>query len=944
MTKESQEKQTQPAADLAHSKNQGEPGGQAEATSANKRRWWQVGDLSEAMSTAQEEEIDPRQAAGQRAVDAGTACRAKTTATDFGHSISVNCLVIDVPEHRTRKVTDMVSMVLNLIGLLVVLLLSVVASNVTHGVTLDVQNAVAAAMRQVLLVPVNVVEGILTFFAPMLVLAELLLRRRYQETATALACAVLAAATGLGVSYLLSNWAPEALVSGLTITNDGVAVASINMALAAITALLAGVGNRDRLPSVRWSWYLLGLVMALSVVRGALTLPGAIITILLGRAVGHAVRYIHGVEPSRATDAKLVDAVRRAGIPANQLIRLGVANPASAEAVLVTTKARLGAAEVRSREFATTATATAERDLIGFGVAPAPLIDVPAMLAEVETGVVPRLHVPASRIYAALDDSGQRTDVVVLDDDREVISILSHLWDRLRLQGLRTTPAVTLTTTANHALLMAQQAKAAGINTHTFTGVTGVEDSLLLTAQHPPKLVPLSELASLPHPLTPVEAARRVWESVRRAHNCGLSHRTLDQNTVWLDQDGQVWITDWDNGEVATNDLARRIDLAQTLALLTAQFGTEVALQTAAEFISEQQLATLAPVMQRLTMPRTTLAAVGKDGMQLLRDVLVSLMPEGETAAPPVQIARFSVRNLVMIVFVVFLVWGVLGSMNFSEIAAAMRTANPWFLAAAFGMGLFYFLGAALALQSFALKAFRLWDAIVVQAASTIVSLVAPAGMGHVAVNLRFVLTRGETMPQALATVALWQTSQVTVTLVFLAALSLFSGDFIDFSLPSSTVIYATAAALVLIGMLLLLKPVRAWLWKITGPTLKQIWPRLVWMAGNPLRLARGVSGNLLLTLAFVLTLDLVLLAFDQHIPLATVAITFLASNAVGSLIPAPGGIGPVEAALTGGLSLAGVPAGAAFSVALVFRLMTMWAPCVVGWFALRSAEKRGLI
>ena len=566
------------------------------------------------------------------------------------------------------------------------------------------------------------------------------------------------------------------------------------------------------------------------------------------------------------------------------------------------------------------------------------------MLAEVEIGVVPRLHVPASRIYAALDDSGQRTDVVVLDDDREVISILSHLWDRLRLQGLRTTPAVTLTTTANHALLMAQQAKAAGINTHTFTGVTGVEDSLLLTAQHPPKLVPLSELASLPHPLTPVEAARRVWESVRRAHNCGLSHRTLDQNTVWLDQDGQVWITDWDNGEVATNDLARRIDLAQTLALLTAQFGTEVALQTAAEFISEQQLATLAPVMQRLTMPRTTLAAVGKDGMQLLRDVLVSLMPEGETAAPPVQIARFSVRNLVMIVFVVFLVWGVLGSMNFSEIAAAMRTANPWFLAAAFGMGLFYFLGAALALQSFALKAFRLWDAIVVQAASTIVSLVAPAGMGHVAVNLRFVLTRGETMPQALATVALWQTSQVTVTLVFLAALSLFSGDFIDFSLPSSTVIYATAAALVLIGMLLLLKPVRAWLWKITGPTLKQIWP------------PPGVDGRQSAAPG----------SRRERKPPAHAGIR-------SHLGPSAAGIRPAHPASYGGNHIpclqrgwlthpctgrnrpsggctyrwpvsGRVPAGAAFSVALVFRLMTMWAPCVVGWFALKSAEKRGLI
>ncbi|MDO4792225.1 MAG: lysylphosphatidylglycerol synthase transmembrane domain-containing protein [Buchananella hordeovulneris] len=943
MTEEPEDKQAQPTASPSTSN----PGGaeqSEQAATSSKKKWWKNADLSAALPPEMEQEPDPRVEAGRAAVSTGTSTRAQLAAADFGHSATANCLVIDVPERRTRKATDLVSMVLNLIGVGVVLLLAVVASNITHGVTQDVQNAVTTAMRQVLLVPVNVVEGLLTFFAPLLVLAELVLRRRYHETAVALVCAVLAGGTGFAVSYLLSNWAPEALVTGLTITNDGVSVASINMALTSITAVLAGVGSRDRLPSVRWSWYLLGLVIVLSVVRGALTLPGAIITVLLGRVVGHAVRYAHGVDPSSATNAKLVEAVRRTGISVNRLIRLGVANPALAEANWVTTGANLGAAELRSRQFPSGEDDAAEADLLSLGVAPAPLIDVAAMLAEIEEGTVPRMHVPASRIYAAWDDAGERTDVVVLDDDREVISILSHLWNRLRLQGLRTTPAVTLTTTANHALLMAQQAREAGINTHRFTGVTPAEDSLVLTAKHPPQLVPLSQAGALAEPLPPAEVARRVWEAVCHAHHAGLSHRSLEADTVWLNAEGQVWITDWDSGEVATNDLARRIDLAQTLALLTSQFGHEVALETAAEYLSEERLTSLAPVLQRLTLPRTTLANTGKESLQLLRDVLVSLMPAGESAPPPVQIARFSVRNLVMIVFAVFLIWGVLGSMNFSEIAATMRSANPWYLGAAFLMGMFYFVGGGLALQSFAVKAIRLWDAIVVQAASTIVSLVAPAGMGHVAVNLRFVLSRGETLPQALATVALWQTSQVSVTLVFLAILGFASGQYIDLSLPSSTVIYATAGTLAVLVLLLLLKPVRAWLWKKAGPTLKQIWPRLVWMAGNPMRLARGVSGNLLLTLGFVLTLELVLRAFDQDLPFATVAITYLASNAVGSLIPAPGGIGPVEAALTGGLSLAGVPAGAAFSVALMFRLVTMWAPCPLGWVALKYSEKRGLL
>ena len=68
----------------------------------------------------------------------------------------------------------------------------------------------------------------------------------------------------------------------------------------------------------------------------------------------------------------------------------------------------------------------------------------------------------------------------------------------------------------------------------------------------------------------------------------------------------------------------------------------------------------------------------------------------------------------------------------------------------------------------------------------------------------------------------------------------------------------------------------------------------------------------------------------------------YLASNTVGSVVPSPGGLGPVELALTGGLVTAGVPSGVAVSAVLVYRLVTFWIPIPLGYLSLQRLQKRG--
>ena len=64
--------------------------------------------------------------------------------------------------------------------------------------------------------------------------------------------------------------------------------------------------------------------------------------------------------------------------------------------------------------------------------------------------------------------------------------------------------------------------------------------------------------------------------------------------------------------------------------------------------------------------------------------------------------------------------------------------------------------------------------------------------------------------------------------------------------------------------------------------------------------------------------------------------------NALGALIPTPGGLGGVEGALTAGLTAAGVPATIAFSVTILYRLCTYWGRVPMGWVAMKYLERKG--
>jgi uncharacterized protein (TIRG00374 family) len=82
------------------------------------------------------------------------------------------------------------------------------------------------------------------------------------------------------------------------------------------------------------------------------------------------------------------------------------------------------------------------------------------------------------------------------------------------------------------------------------------------------------------------------------------------------------------------------------------------------------------------------------------------------------------------------------------------------------------------------------------------------------------------------------------------------------------------------------------------------------------------------------LTLVAALIAVHADPRPSTVLLAFCAAQLLGTLPLTPGGLGFVEAGLTGTLALAGVPAGEAVVATLAYRLVSFWLPIPAGGVA----------
>lgn len=866
---------------------------------------------------------------------------------------SSSTLLVDSSPKRMRRNEDLLDLVLTLLGIASVLILATYAHGTTTGVTSDVKNALAVVLRSILVSPLQAIEGLTAFAVPVAVVVSGLLRRSWSSILEALLAGVLGTVLALLALRSLIAWGPDALLAGLNVYVSGEVQVGVSTVFAALAGLLTGSGERRTSRTTHHGWTVLWVVVGLAVLRGALTLPGAVLSILLGRLAGLVVRCLLGVDDRRAHGVALVRALRRAGIDAVRVVRMD--RDPGARAWTVQTNAPLGYTEqVRENPLAAPVVLDeAEQGPIetarpssllpsvedpSGSITPADDVDLTAILAEASSVALTEGRPSVHRIYAVWDSEGVRRDVTLLDADRQVAGFLSTVWDRVRIKGLSPNRDLSVRSAAEHAALMTLEARRACVRTPGLFGMAEADESVLLVTDHIAGARSLSDLGDA------VDDAvlDQVWVQLSRAHAAGLAHRAISTSSVVVDAEGRVWLLDWDSGETISSELSRRVDLAQTLALTAATTGVEQAIDAASRSLSTQQLASIAPMLQRVVLPADTREAMGRRGrlLQELRDALVGLTPTAH--AEPAKLTRFSPRTVIMAVVGLVALWTLLARMNFTQISSAVADANAWWILAALVFSLATYLGAGLSLTAFSPVRLSPLRSTEVHLASSVVALVAPAGVGGAAINLRFLNRQGVPTPLGVATVALVQVMQFVVTVVLLVVLAAATGQSTGLTLPSGWLVLAGVLMVAVVAGALVVPPVRAFVWAKIEPTYRQVWPRLVWILSNPVRLAVGIGGTVLLSLSYVLAFGASLWAFGYTLPFSVLAITYLASNTVGSVVPSPGGIGPVEIALTAGLVAAGIPSAVALSTAIVYRLVTFWIPIPVGWLSLQRLQRLG--
>ncbi len=409
----------------------------------------------------------------------------------------------------------------------------------------------------------------------------------------------------------------------------------------------------------------------------------------------------------------------------------------------------------------------------------------------------------------------------------------------------------------------------------------------------------------------------------------------------------QVALLEPGNGDVAATDLQFRLDLAQLIAQTALLVGPDRAVDIATEKVPRDGLLGLVSLLQPVALYRSTRSAL-RGQKQVLADVrkrLLAAAPDGEVM--PAQLDRVRPRTLITLIAGVFAAYVLAGQLANVSLSKLLAEANIGWSLVALACSAATYVGATLAISGFVLERLNLLRTLLVQIAASFVILVTPAAVGGVALNVRYLRKAKLSAADAAASVGVTQVMSFAVfgVLVLISAAIAGSSKAAKALTPPH---WAYIALGILVGLTLIVLALpagRRLLLSRVGSVASQVIPRLVDVAQRPVKLVQGVGGTLLITLAYILCLAASVRAVgDASVPLASIAVVYLAGNAAGSFIPTPGGIGAVETALSIALAGAGMQPAQAITAVLLFRTVTFWLPVLAGWISLHYLQRQDVL
>ncbi|MER7835618.1 lysylphosphatidylglycerol synthase domain-containing protein [Streptomyces sp. NPDC096040] len=838
---------------------------------------------------------------------------------------------------RVHRPSDLMRLLAGVLAIALLLGIAAFAHGTTSGLEQDINKGTGQA-PDLLIRIAGLASSIAILLVPVAFAIERLIKRDGLRIADGVLAAVLAHGVTLATDLWVARAAPESIQEALTQPSPGDIHAltdPVHGYLAPVIAYMTAVGmsRRPRWRAVLWIVLLLDAFSML--VTGYTTPFSIILTVLIGWTVAYGTLYAVGSPNVRPTGRTLLAGLRHVGF-----------HPVGA-----------------AREEA----------------------------LDTENGDRGR------RYFVTLED-GPPLDVTVVDREQQAQGFFYRAWRNLTLRGFATRSSLqSLRQALEQEALLAYAAIAAGANAPKLIATSELgPDAVMLIYEHTGGRT----LDSLADEEITDELLRNTWHQVQALQSRRIAHRRLAGDAILVDRSGKVILTDLRGGEIAAGELLLRMDVAQLVTTLGLRVGAERAVASAVGVLGPDAVADCLPMLQPIALTRSTRATLrrlARERAQRERDAVLEASRQAKQAraeeaekpdkktvraeqraekralddaleeareedlltqirhqvlrirpqAPvePARLERVRPRTLISLIAGAIGAYYLLTQLTHIEFGPLVANAQwGWVIAAVLFSAVSY-VAAAMALLGFVPERVPFVRTVAAQVAGSFVKIVAPAAVGGVALNTRFLQRAGVRPGLAVASVGASQLFGLGCHILMLLSFGYLTGTEKTPSLsPSRTVI----AGLLTVAVLVLVVTSVPFLRKFVATRVRSLFagvvPRMLDVLQRPQKLITGIGGMLLLTACFVMCLDASIRAFgDQStsLSIASVAVVFLAGNALGSAAPTPGGVGAVEATLTVGLIAVGLPKEVAAPAVLLYRLLTLWLPVLPGWLVFNHLSRK---
>ncbi|MEU7470356.1 lysylphosphatidylglycerol synthase transmembrane domain-containing protein [Streptomyces sp. NPDC044984] len=848
---------------------------------------------------------------------------------------------------RVHRPSDLMRLLAGVLAVVVLLAIAAFAHGTTSGLEQDINKGTGQA-PDLLIKIAGLASSIAILLVPVAFAIERLIKRDGLRIADGVLAAVLAHGVTLATDLWVARAAPDSIQEALTQPSPGDIHAltdPVHGYLAPVIAYMTAVGmsRRPRWRAVLWVVLLLDAFSML--VTGYTTPFSIILTVLIGWTVAYGTLYAVGSPNVRPTGRTLMAGLRTVGFR-------------------------------------------------------------PVTASRVESGDASETGDRGRRYFVTLED-GPPLDVTVVDREQQAQGFFYRAWRNLALRGFATRSSLqSLRQALEQEALLAYAAIAAGANAPKLIATSELgPDAVMLVYEHSGGRT----LDSLPDEEITDELLRDTWHQVRALQSRRIAHRRLVGDAILVDRSGTVILTDLRVGEIAAGDLLLRMDTSQLLVTLGLRVGAERAVASALSVLGPDTVADCLPMLQPIALSRSTRGTLRKlareraerereavleayrqskparaehgahqvvldkpdkkavraeqraekravdealeeareeDLLTQIRHEVLRIRPQAPVE--PARLERVRPRTLISFIAGAIGAYFLLTQLTHIEFGPLISNAEWGWVAAAVLFSAASYVAAAMALLGFVPERVPFVRTVAAQVAGSFVKIVAPAAVGGVALNTRFLQRAGVRPGLAVASVGASQLFGLGCHILMLLSFGYLTGTEKTPSLtPSRTVIGGLLTVAVLVLVVTSVPFLRKFVVTRVRSLFAGVVPRMLDVLQRPQKLITGIGGMLLLTACFVMCLDASIRAFGDEttsVSIASVAVVFLAGNALGSAAPTPGGVGAVEATLTVGLIAVGLPKEVAAPAVLLFRLLTLWLPVLPGWLAFNHLTRKAAL